>query len=250
LDRNPTEFEQILKRIGSSKVEQLTVEHLKLFSPCTSNLDPYLKKLIHEQSAEEHGNLNLDEDKEVFSFSQFEQHHLSSAQFLFTDVTTWSTILRPLTKMSVDDVCELVERSNISPERIGQIVTSLNENNLNGLALNSCDLDELKATLMLPLGDWTLLKLLVEALRVWRPPTKRMMKHESSLQRGGSNLSTRQTSNMVNEDRELTNLISIREEGKCLEHFCNYSFIYRRLTNAVHSRHAGQNGRNCNSQRA
>lgn len=58
-----------------------------------------------------------------------------------------------------------------------------------------------------------MLKLLIEALRVWRPPAKRIMKHESSLQRGGSNLSTRQTGNMINEDRELTNLISIREEG-------------------------------------
>lgn len=148
LDRNPAEFEQIIKRIGSSKVEQLTVEHLKLFSPCTSNLDPYLKKLIHEQSAEEHGNLNVDEEREVFSFSQFEQHHLSSAQFLFNDATTWSTIFRPLTRMPVEEVCELVERSNIAPERIGQIVQCLNDNNLNGLALNSCDLDELKKTLM------------------------------------------------------------------------------------------------------
>lgn len=147
LDRNPTEFEQIIKRIGSAKSEQLTVEHLKLFSPCTSNLDPYLKKLIREQSAEEHGSINVDEDREVFSFSQFEQHHLSSAQFLFHDSNVWATILRPLPKMSVEEICDLVERSNISTERIGQIVKCLNENNLNGLALNSCDLDELKKAL-------------------------------------------------------------------------------------------------------
>jgi hypothetical protein len=118
------------------------------FLSTSPNLDPYLKKIIHEQSAEEHGTLNIDEEREVFSFSQFEQHHLSSAQFLFTDTNTWSTILRPLPKMSVEDICELVERSNISPERIGQIVKCLNENNINGLALNYCDLDELKATLM------------------------------------------------------------------------------------------------------
>ena len=29
--------------------EQLTVGHVKKFLPCTSNLDPYLRKLIHEQ---------------------------------------------------------------------------------------------------------------------------------------------------------------------------------------------------------
>lgn len=65
------------------------------------------------------------------------------------------------------------------------------------------------------MGDWTLLKLLIEALRVWRPPTKRATKHESSIQRGaGSNLSTRTATNlMMPEERELTNLLSIREEG-------------------------------------
>lgn len=151
LDRNPVEFEQIIKRIGTSKSEQLSVEHVKLFSPCTSNLDPYLKKLIHEQVTEEHGNIVLDEEREIFSFAQFDQHHLSSAQFLFNDSNVWTTILRPLPKMSVEEVCDLVERSNISTERISQIVQCLNENNLNGLALNSCDLDELKKTLKVKL---------------------------------------------------------------------------------------------------
>lgn len=147
LDRNPAEFEKIIKRIGTSKGEQLTVEHLKLFSPCTSNLDPYLKKLIHEQSAEEHGSINLDEDREVSSFALFEQHHLSSAQFIFTESNVWSTIFRPLPKMSVEEICDLIEQSNISPDCIGKIVKCFNENNLNGLALNSCDLDELKKAL-------------------------------------------------------------------------------------------------------
>lgn len=59
------------------------------------------------------------------------------------------------------------------------------------------------------------MKLLIEALRIWRPPTKRVAsKHESSVQRsGGSNLSTRPATNLIPDERELTSLLSIREEG-------------------------------------
>lgn len=54
------------------------------------------------------------------------------------------------------------------------------------------------------------MKLLIEALRIWKPAGKRTLKHESSIQRGaGSNLSTRQ----IPDEKELTNLLSIREEG-------------------------------------
>lgn len=57
------------------------------------------------------------------------------------------------------------------------------------------------------------MKLLIEALRVWKPPTtKRPLKHETSVQRGtGSNLSTRP--NVINEEYRELGLISIREEG-------------------------------------
>lgn len=39
--------------MGSSRNEQLTIGHVKQFSACTSNLDPYLRKLIKQYRKEQ-----------------------------------------------------------------------------------------------------------------------------------------------------------------------------------------------------
>ncbi|VDM74216.1 unnamed protein product [Strongylus vulgaris] len=51
LDRNPDNFEAsaFLDSTAIPSSEQLTVGHVKKFVPCTSNLDPYLRKLIRER---------------------------------------------------------------------------------------------------------------------------------------------------------------------------------------------------------
>lgn len=59
----------------------------------------------------------------------------------------------------------LVEQLNIAPERLQKIVRILHDHNLNGLALYSCNMLELKDILKLPLGDWTMFHLLIETLR-------------------------------------------------------------------------------------
>lgn len=46
LDRNPDNFESFLEQASLSGPDQLTVGHVRRFVPCTSNLDPYLRKLI------------------------------------------------------------------------------------------------------------------------------------------------------------------------------------------------------------
>ena len=46
LDRNPDNFEAFLNSKAIPMQERLTVGHVKKFVPCTSNLDPYLRKLI------------------------------------------------------------------------------------------------------------------------------------------------------------------------------------------------------------
>lgn len=46
LDRNPDNFEAFLEQASSPGPDQLTVGHVRRFVPCTSNLDPYLRKLI------------------------------------------------------------------------------------------------------------------------------------------------------------------------------------------------------------
>ncbi|MFH4979103.1 hypothetical protein AB6A40_005812 [Gnathostoma spinigerum] len=49
LDRNPENFESFLEQASQVGPDQLTVGHVRRFVPCTSNLDPYLRKLIRER---------------------------------------------------------------------------------------------------------------------------------------------------------------------------------------------------------
>ncbi|MFH4974957.1 hypothetical protein AB6A40_001666 [Gnathostoma spinigerum] len=67
--------------------------------------------------------------------------------------------------MRVDDVVKLIEKLDISDERIRMIAKSMREANLNGLVLSTCELKDVQRTLRLQLGDWTLVKLLINTLR-------------------------------------------------------------------------------------
>ena len=139
------------KRAASSKNEQLTVGHIKAFHPCTSNLDPYLRKCIRELVIAEHGNdrADVDEEREATStFTQLEKHHLASAQFLFDDLDVWTTrITRPLAQMRIGEICELVAHLKIDETRVNTLTDALAVHNLNGVALQTCDLADLRTTL-------------------------------------------------------------------------------------------------------
>ncbi|CAD5221823.1 unnamed protein product [Bursaphelenchus xylophilus] len=210
LDRNPSEFEEIMRRMGSSKTEQLTIAHVKAFFPCTSNLDPYLKKLIHEQSKDEFG--KQDKDDKDFSMSQFEKQN-EGVKYLFDDPNVWFSITKTLPLMSVEDVQYLVEKLRIPTGRIAELKEKIGQFNLNGLVLYTCNLDDLKQTLDLPLGDWVLFKILLEILRVWKPQAKRPTNNDANAPKQLKNHSSRGQS----EERvEANNLVSIIEESKNL----------------------------------
>jgi len=163
LDRNPKEFEQFLRKMAS-KTDQVTIGQMKQWVACTSNLDPYLRKLVQDQRKEAEGILGADET------DAGPMQPLGAAEFLFEDVYVWNTLTKPLVKMSIDEIVSLVSKLNIQQQRLtDQVIPMFVMLNLNGLVLQSCDLNELQRQLNIPLGDWTLIKLLIETLRKWKP---------------------------------------------------------------------------------
>ncbi|KAK6107528.1 KAP P-loop domain family protein [Brugia pahangi] len=168
LDRNPDNFESFLEQASMIGPEQLTVGHVRRFVPCTSNLDPYLRKLIRE--------CRIGTAQPVKSFVN-RSSNLSSlilagpAWHLFKDKNIWRGIEVPLVEMKLSDIIDLVKKLDIPSERISVIAEKMNTSNLTGLVLSACDLSEVQETLKLNLGDWTLLKLLIETLRTWKPMT-------------------------------------------------------------------------------
>uniref|UniRef100_A0A158Q798 ANK_REP_REGION domain-containing protein n=1 Tax=Elaeophora elaphi TaxID=1147741 RepID=A0A158Q798_9BILA len=166
LDRNPDNFESFLEQACMTGPDQLTVGHVRRFVPCTSNLDPYLRKLIRECR-----NGTAEPIKSFASRPPSVPGLVISdpAWHLFKDKNTWREIEVPLVEMKLSDVTDLVKKLDISSERISVIVEKMNASNLTGLVLSACDLPEVQETLKLNLGDWTLLKLLIETLRTWKP---------------------------------------------------------------------------------
>ncbi|CAG9537947.1 unnamed protein product [Cercopithifilaria johnstoni] len=166
LDRNPDNFESFLEQACVTGPEQLTVGHVRRFVPCTSNLDPYLRKLIRECRI-----VTAEPIKPLVSRSSNLPGLAISdpAWHLFKDKDTWRKIEVPLVEMKLSDVTNLVKKLDISSERISVIVEKMNASNLTGLVLSACDLPEVQETLKLNLGDWTLLKLLIDTLRTWKP---------------------------------------------------------------------------------
>ncbi|KIH63934.1 hypothetical protein ANCDUO_05759 [Ancylostoma duodenale] len=159
LDRNPDNFEAFLDSPAIPTSEQLTVGHVKKFVPCTSNLDPYLRKLIRERRQ------GLEDPVKELGFGTVVIP--PNAKYLFGDEKVWNTVCTPLVEMKLDAVCALVKRLDIAANRLDKIVSKFEQLNLGGLVLASCSLQDLKDALGIPLGDWTMVRLLVETLKAF-----------------------------------------------------------------------------------
>ncbi|VDM71648.1 unnamed protein product [Strongylus vulgaris] len=81
----------------------------------------------------------------------------------------WNTVCTPLVEMKLDAVCALVKRMDIAQNRLDAIVRKFEQLNLGGLVLASCSLQDLKEALGIPLGDWTMVRILVETLKAFGP---------------------------------------------------------------------------------
>ncbi|CAB3406257.1 unnamed protein product [Caenorhabditis bovis] len=172
LDRNPDNFEAFLNSTSIPPAERLTVGHVKKFVPCTSNLDPYLRKLIRERSKG-----LVDIEAQVGSAGMAVP---PNARLLFNDELTWMTVNCPLVEMKLDAVANLVKKLDIPHARLEKIVEKIYSLNLCGLVLATCPIAELKESMQLPLGDWTMMKLLIETLKVFgsTPPGLRVDKRK------------------------------------------------------------------------
>ncbi|KAE9549096.1 hypothetical protein FO519_007696 [Halicephalobus sp. NKZ332] len=198
LDRNPKEFEQFLRKMNS-KSDQLTTGQMKQWVACTSNLDPYLRKLVQDQRKEFEGTFGNDET------DIGPMQPLGAAEFLFDDISIWNTLMKPLVKMSIEEVVSLVSKLNIPQQRLNeQILPLFLILNLNGLVLQSCDLNELQRQLNIPLGDWTLIKLLIETLRKWKP--QQLPQRSNSIRPSRAGSITRSMVPMINIDTSQTNV--------------------------------------------
>ncbi|CDR32811.1 KAP NTPase domain-containing protein [Caenorhabditis elegans] len=173
LDRNLENFEGFLDSKGIPSAERLTVGHVKKFVPCTSSLDPYLRKLIRERSKG-----LVDIEAQVGSAGMAIP---PNARLLFSDDLTWMSIDTPLVEMKLDAVVNLIRKIDIPSNRLDSILDRFYQLNLCGLVLATCPLPELKDSMQLPLGDWTLIRLLLETLKVFgsSPPGLRVDKRKA-----------------------------------------------------------------------
>ncbi|KAK0398478.1 hypothetical protein QR680_002608 [Steinernema hermaphroditum] len=170
LDRNADNFEAFLERACISGSEMLTIGHVKRFVPCTSNLDPYLRKLIRERRGDMEPTKLHPVPTAPGSLTPG-SIVTGPARYLFGDDAAWTCIEVPLVEMKIDDIVELVAKLDIPLERMNALLAFIRSLNLNGLVLQTCDLEELHRSLRMSLGDWTLLKLLIETLRTFVPFT-------------------------------------------------------------------------------
>lgn len=71
-----------------------------------------------------------------------------------------------LSTMSVSEVCSLMEKiKGINPLQVNTYKTRMMDNNIGGLVLSTCDIDELREVLAMKFGDWQLFKSVLIGLR-------------------------------------------------------------------------------------
>jgi ankyrin repeat-rich membrane spanning protein len=71
----------------------------------------------------------------------------------------------PLSKLSCDDLINILSKINELKGIIEKLTSEFNENAITGRVLMHCDLNELKSVLKLNFGHWEVLKLLILNLR-------------------------------------------------------------------------------------
>lgn len=68
--------------------------------------------------------------------------------------------------MSVHEVADLLRsQDKLNKKRIDSYIATIEDNNINGQVLLTCDLKELKETMNMSFGDWELFRVLILTLR-------------------------------------------------------------------------------------
>lgn len=71
-----------------------------------------------------------------------------------------------LSTLSVQEVAELLmSQDKLDKKKVDSYIATIEENNINGQVLFTCDLKELKETMNMSFGDWELFRVLILTLR-------------------------------------------------------------------------------------
>ncbi|CEF71376.1 Ankyrin repeat and KAP P-loop domain and Ankyrin repeat-containing domain-containing protein [Strongyloides ratti] len=157
LDTTPSEFDSVLKKSTTAVDDRLTIEKANRYIPCTCNLDPYLRKIV----SVEKDDVKMDE----MAVNNSEAMLRYTSNTLLKDPSLWNRIDKPLYEMTIDDFIEYVEYLDIPEERLSKITNVLRNENINGIVVCTCDINNLKEKLNCTIGDWTLISLLIETIR-------------------------------------------------------------------------------------
>uniref|UniRef100_A0A0N5CE21 KAP NTPase domain-containing protein n=1 Tax=Strongyloides papillosus TaxID=174720 RepID=A0A0N5CE21_STREA len=157
LDTTPSEFDTVLRKSSTAPDDRLTIEKAYRYIPCTCNLDPHLRKIV----SVEKDDINI--DSMTINNSEAMLRHTSNT--LIKDPTIWNRIDKPLYEMTIDDFVSYVEYLDIPKERLTKITKTLRDENVNGIVVCTCDINNLKEKLQCTIGDWTLINLLIDTIR-------------------------------------------------------------------------------------
>lgn len=212
LDHDERKFDVFLSIHSST----LQIIDLKIFLPFTINLDPYIRKSIHEDqhhlTALIKGN-TAPRDSTLTATSYGGQNRwgrfspprppsthtwaspqsylwrsdirqdsghgtLSPGPTVWWDYPVDNATFRPCSKqvmlpnqqklstLSLDGIINLISSlENINKNRLPEYNKVLTQNNINGLVLLTCDLNELKDVLKMSFGDWELFRVAILSLR-------------------------------------------------------------------------------------
>lgn len=161
LDRNSGEFELILRKMNKNKQDQITIKHVRFFAHCTSNLNPQLKAIVRQRRGVypslidlDLDNINTAETLTTDTSQRGDLIDLGIGAFLFEDCSIWTKNelslekgTKALCKMSIEEVVHFIEKLSIKPDCLSNYIQIFYSNNLNGLVLQTCELDDLKMVL-------------------------------------------------------------------------------------------------------
>ncbi|OUC44637.1 putative P-loop domain protein, KAP family [Trichinella nativa] len=137
MDRNPKGLDSYFQ---SELDPVLCVHHMRTFIPFTSNLDPYVRKLIRDKL-------------ETFDLTLNCPMH-----------PMWRKVR--LSTLSVMELCQLLKALPLSNiEAVEKYCRICHTSNISGLTLSVCELDKLKSEFRMSFGDWEIFCLMVNYLR-------------------------------------------------------------------------------------
>ncbi|KRX84307.1 Kinase D-interacting substrate, partial [Trichinella sp. T6] len=183
MDRNPKGLDSYFQ---SELDPVLCVHHMRTFIPFTSNLDPYVRKLIRGMFVFYISNFfnfislyqkNMHIDKlETFDLTLncpvvHNSENLTN-ELLTVPVGVSRLFLHPmwrkvrLSTLSVMELCQLLKALPLSNiEAVEKYCRICHTSNISGLTLSVCELDKLKSEFRMSFGDWEIFCLMVNYLR-------------------------------------------------------------------------------------